>query len=363
MHGKTMRRVLVPLLALVVLSLVLASAVSARSGARTATKPTAAQMRAVASKLIADARKVGTLNFYTSVDPTTSQVLANAFGKKYGIKVTFTRLTSGPIAARYDAEAQAGTFNADAVVISNPPFFADALSHGWMLPLKTWKDAPNLYYLPQKFKFYGSVGLGISRVNGVIINTNTVTGSNVPATWQDLLNPRWAGRMIIGDPRTVPVNMGLWQVLRKKYGDAFLRGIASQHPRVVASMVTGAQLVAAGEADVAVGANIGHITPLLTASPNAPAKLITPQGIDAGFTWNIGISAHSPNPAAGLLFVNWLLSGQGQQIFNSTGQVPTLPGVKPPPDADPLTSKYVTVSSAVSPANQAQILSLLGLTG
>lgn len=364
MSRNTKRHGLVALVVLAVVALSTAATGTAHelAPAAKAKPPTKQQLSAVGKELVAQARKVGSVHFYTSADPTTAQQVADAFGKQYGLKVTFTRLVSGPIAARYTAEAQAGNFTADAVIISNPPFFADAFSKGWMVRLRTWQDAPNLYTYPQKFKFYGSVGIGISRVNGVVINTNLLKGSDIPTTWRDLLDPRFQGKMIIGDPRTVPVNMGIWRLLQQAYGDDFLRGIARQKPRVVASMVTGVQNVAAGEAMVALGANIGHMTPLLTSAPNAPVRLTTPQGRDFGFTWNIGVSARSPNPAGGKLLANWLISPGGQRIFNKAGNVATLPGIRIA-DTEPLDAKYVTVSSSVSQANAAQILSLLGLSG
>lgn len=361
MRRTSIRGVLIVALALAVVSVSTASAGSVGGSSVAAKKPTKKQLKAVGAKLVADARRAGSIHFYTSADPVTAQKLADAFAKRYGVKATFTRAVSGPLAARYTAEAVAGNFVADAVIISNPPFFADAFQRGWTARMRTWEDAPSLYTLAKKFKFYGSVGIGISRVNGVVVNTNRLTGSSVPTTWQALTNERFQGRMIIGDPRTVPVNMGIWQLLRKTYGDGYLRSIAAQRPRVVASMVSGVQAVAAGEADVALGANILHMTPLLTSAPNAPVRLTTPQGPDFGFTWNAGVSARSPNPAGGKLFVNWLLTADGQRIFNEQGGVSVLPNVKIA-GSDPLGEKYITVNSSVSAANQAQILSLLGLS-
>lgn len=361
MRRRFIRGVLVVALAVAVVGVSLASAGSAGTDSATAKKPTKKQLKAVGAKLVADARRAGKIHFYTSADPVTAQKLADAFKKRYGVDATFTRAVSGPLAARYTAEAQAGNFVADAVIISNPPFFADAFERQWTVRLRTWQDAPSLYTLAKKFKFHGSVGIGISRVNGVVINTNRVTGSSVPTTWQSLTNERFQGRMIIGDPRTVPVNMGIWQLLRKTFGDQYLRSIAAQRPRVVASMVSGVQAVAAGEADVAIGANILHMTPLLSSAPNAPVRLLTPQTLDFGFTWNAGVSARSPNPAGGKLFVNWLLTPEGQRMFNEQGGVSVLPNIRIT-GSDPIGEKYITVSSNVSAANQAQILSLLGLS-
>ena len=107
-----------------------------------------------------------------------------------------------------------------------------------------------------------------------VINTNAVKGSDVPKTWTDLTSPRFKGRLIAGDPRTVPVNMGLWKILRATYGDSYLKAMAGQNIQWVASLVSGVQTVAAGERDAAMGANLLHMNPLLASAPTAPVSLV-----------------------------------------------------------------------------------------
>jgi iron(III) transport system substrate-binding protein len=346
---------------LTVAGVVLLSA-SAGSAGRTAAPPppTKKQLHDASAKLVAAARKVGTLNFYTSADQVTAQKLADAFGKKYGIKVTFTRLTSGPIAARYTAEAQSGNTAADVVMIADAPFFANALSQKWMMPINP-TTVPNVATIAKKFRFYGSAGIGISRLDGVVINTNAVKGGDVPKTWKDLTSSRFKGRLLAGDPRTVPVNMGLWKVLRATYGDDFVKAMGGQNIQWVASLVSGVQTVAAGERDAAMGANPLHMNPLLASAPTAPVQLLHMTGPDVGFVWNAGVSTKSPNPAAGQLFVTWLLSGQGQILFNGPGNNSVLPAVTIAGSA-PITDKFITLATNVSADKQQQILSLLGLT-
>jgi ABC-type Fe3+ transport system substrate-binding protein len=336
---------------------------NARPDADAAKPPSKAKLRANAKKLVADARKIGTLNLYTAADPSTSQTLATAFEKTYGIKVTFTSLTSGTIAARYSSEAQSGSVAADAILIADPLFFARALKSGWVAPMNV-NTIPNvgLSNLAKKFRFYGSVGVGISRVDGFVPNTNIVSQGDMPKTWTDLTKPRWKGKLISPDPRPIPVNMGLYQLLRVKYGDDYLRALGQQQMRPVPSMVTGVQLVAAGERDAAFGVNIAHMKPLLDSAPNAPVKLVPLQGINFGFNWTAGASVKSPNPAAGRLFVNWLLSPRGQIVFNGSQKTNgVLPNVKIP-GVPPLGDKFISLSTNVSADNQKKILSLLGLS-
>lgn len=364
LQGRGLRRGVLIAAILVAVAATVAALTTSTAGAQrqaTAPKPpTPKQLHDETAKLVAAARSVGTLNFYTSADQVTCQKLADAFGKKYGIKVTFTRLTSGPIAARYTAEAQAGKEAADAVMIADAGFFANALSKGWMQPVNA-TTVPNVATIAKKFQFYGSVGVGVSRLTGVVINTNNVKGADIPKTWSDLLKPRWKNKLLAGDPRTVPVNMGFWKQLRTTYGDSFVSGMGNQGIQWVQSLVTGIQSVAAGERDAAVGANELHMAPLLASAPNAPVKMIHLTGPDMGFVWNAGVSKSSPNPAAGQLFVNWLLSGQGQLLFNGIGNNSVLPNVTIK-GSSPLTSKFVTLQTNVGPTKQSQILSMLGLS-
>ena len=93
----------------------------------------------------------------------------------------------------------------------------------------------------------------------------------------------------------------------------------------------------------------------------APVKMIHLTGPDLGFVWNAGVSANSPNPAAGQLFVNWLLSGQGQLLFNGPGNNSVLPKVAIQGSA-PLSAKFITLQTNVGDAKKSQILSMLGLS-
>ena len=78
--------------------------------------------------------------------------------------------------------------------------------------------------------------------------------------------------------------------------------------------------------------------------------------------WNAGASKRSPNPAGARLFLNWLISAQGQVIFNTMQHTNgVLPNVKIP-GSEPLGEKFITLTTNVSPENQQKILSLLGLS-
>jgi iron(III) transport system substrate-binding protein len=298
------------------------------------------------------------------VDPTTAATLANQFQQLYGVPVKVTRLVSGPLTARYAAEAQAGKPVADVVIAANDPFFSDGLSQGWFLPM-TAKEVPNIAQVPKTFQYQGSVGVGTSRLNGVAVNTGVVSKADTPTTWQQLTDPKWKGKLVTDDPRTIPVVMAQWQALDQKLGDSYLKKIAQQDVEWAPSLVTGVQEVAAGERTAAFGINQGHVSPLIATAPNAPVtqpiNYLKP--VDLGFAWNAGVSKNSANPAGGRLFINWLLTDQGQQLFNGATLSPSvLPNITIP-GAPPITKNFVdlTTHENTPTTQQTHILTLLGL--
>src|SRR5712691_13488724 len=71
-------------------------------------------------RLSAKAREEGTLTFYTSMATTESGPLAQAFEKKYGVKVQLWRALSENVLQRALTEARGGRRNMD-VVETNAP--------------------------------------------------------------------------------------------------------------------------------------------------------------------------------------------------------------------------------------------------
>jgi len=302
------------------------------------------------------------LNIYTSVNETTMKELAKAFEAKEGIKVTYTRLVTGPVVARYTAEATNGTPGADVVILGNEPFFADGLSKGWFRDV-TPATVPNAKDLAPEYQFKGSLGVGLQRLDGVVVNADNVKPEDAPKTWNDLLDPKWKGKIVANDPRAIPIIMAQYQELGKKLGDQFLAGLGKQDIQWSASGLAGVQAVAAGERGVMIGANDGFIIPLLATAPNAPiSKLAILSDAHLGYAWNAGVSAKSANSENGMKFLDWLLTPEGQQIFNGPSKTPAvLAGVTiagafaPEPD-------FVVLSATVTPEDQKHVLTLLGLS-
>jgi len=337
------------------LSACASSASSSASGA-----DASATASASGSSLISQAKQEGTLSIYWAVDSVTAQNVASAFKSAYGINLTYDRIPdSGTLRTRYFAEAQAGAPGADIIITTDTPTLDAAVQKGYMLPVSQW-DAPDISQVPSAFVAADFVTAGLFTLNNVVINTTNVKPGEYPTTWQDLTKPMWKGQLISDDPRLVDTTMSIFAELDQLYGDSYIKALGAQKLTYVQSLVSGAQSVAAGEKLGAFGIGQIHINPLLQSAPNAPIKLIKLSGPVFGAEWDVGLSAKAKNPAAARLFIDWLFSAAGQQVFNKIIGPSVLPNVSIA-GFPALGNNYARLEP-VNSAGQTKLLGLLGLS-
>src|SRR5262245_10547832 len=141
--------------------------------------------------LIAAAKKEGELNWYTTqIIPQFARPAADAFQKKYGIRVNIVRGDSVEIAVRLVNESKANRMVAD-------------LYDGTGTTTVLKKEGAALKWLPDAAKrwpqeLFDAEGYWIANnlyVHTPAFNTNLVPRGTEPKTFQDLLDPKWKGKM------------------------------------------------------------------------------------------------------------------------------------------------------------------------
>jgi iron(III) transport system substrate-binding protein len=142
-------------------------------------------------RLVEGARREGELTFYTSAPVDDMAVLTEAFEKKYGVKVKIWRAGSENVLQRAVTEARAGRFDVD-IIDTNGPEMESLHREKLLQEVKS----PHLADLiPQAIMPHREwVG---SRLNIFVAayNTKLVKKEELPKTYEDLLNPRWKGRL------------------------------------------------------------------------------------------------------------------------------------------------------------------------
>jgi iron(III) transport system substrate-binding protein len=325
----------------------------AATSAPAASQPTAAPAAGAGgggeAALVSAAKSEGRGSLYFSIDPTNTQATLDAFNSKYGIQVDGQRLTSGPLAQRFSAEQQAGNVVADLLINSDPAFMEDAASKGWITRVE---GLPQLASWPKEFVRDSYVTVAIVP-SSLLWNTTLVSAADAPKSWQDVLDPKWKGKIILLDPRGAPPVLEFLLLMRQTYGDDFLRKLGAQQPQLVASAVTASQQVAAGAAAIEIPAVHATLAPLL--AQNAPIQegFFTPT---TGANSQAALVARAPHANVGKLLLNYMMTPEGQALMNKDAwsPLPDIPGTRPQIQTAPsLTAQAMT--------QQSEIVALLGL--
>jgi iron(III) transport system substrate-binding protein len=143
-------------------------------------------------------------------------------------------------------------------------------------------------------------------------------------SYDDLLNPKWKGKIAILDPRTPGSGESTWAFLWKIKGEQFLTKLAAQDMLVGRNLRQLAEAVARGKSALSIG--VSYYTYLPFVKSGLPVKPITT--IKEGFyastgSGNAALIKDAAHPNAAKVFVNWLLSKEGQTVFTKALGQPT----------------------------------------
>ena len=256
--------------------------------------------------LIDGAKKEGQVTFYTSNTWMATHV-AQEFGKKYPfIKANVYRSDSKELLKRVTEEAAAGHQIAD-VVETSPDYMALLQSTGLFQEFLS----PELAGYDDDTRAKGKKGVlyGNSRELYISLgyNTKIIAAADVPKSMKDLLDGKFKGKMSIAGTTTGTQWIG---AIIETFGMEFLEKLAAQEINV--QNISGAalsQLVASGE--VPISPTIFNSTITVAKQKGAPVewKPIDPV---IGTTGMSGLVGKAPHPHAGLLFLDYLFSKEGQ---------------------------------------------------
>lgn len=264
-------------------------------------------------RLVALAKKEGELSVY-HVYPNLPAVM-NAFTAKYGIKVKAWRSSSEGVLQKLTSEARANRFEAD-VVQNNAPENEAAHREKLLLEVRSpWLKDIAPAASPAHKEWVGIT----SDLFVAAYNTAKVAKDELPKTYQDLLDPRWKGRLGIevddqGWYNTLAATMG-----EKETNKLFGEVVATNGMSVRKGHSLLTNLVASGE--VPLGLTVYSWIPEQVKQKGAPIEVLALQPVIAQFS-TIAIPRRAPHPYAALLFYDFML-GEGQQLLASQKYVPT----------------------------------------
>jgi iron(III) transport system substrate-binding protein len=145
-------------------------------------------------------------------------------------------------------------------------------------------------------------------------NSRQVKRAEAPKTYEDLLNPKWKNVMGIDNTK-----IEWFSMLLKLKGRPFMEKLAAQNAQIMAGNTNLLNLLAAGEFAIMAGVYEYSVDNLKT--KGAPVDWI---GLAPVITYTVAASLPSqpPHPFAAKLFIEWLLTKEGQEVINQYGRVP-----------------------------------------
>jgi iron(III) transport system substrate-binding protein len=306
------------------LSLLAALSVGVDLAAAAAVADIANYRKSDRQKILEDgARREGQLLWYTSLiikDRARPQV--DAFRKRYPfINVDIVRLDSAQMIIRVAEEYKAGRHDVDFFEASFP-----AMVHMRLEKILQPFWSPQLDAIPKEYIAPDRSFAG-DRMNplGLAYNTNRISKDQAPRTFEDLLTPKWKSQISTQDTSQAIQYMGA--VLNTK-GLEYVKRLAQQDVTVY-SMSSRAvvNLVVSGEAVMTLPASVGHV--MLDKQKAAPVEWVALEPVPTAQGY-VALASKPPHPHAAMLFIDFLLSEEGQQIYVKTEEGAVRKGVTNP---------------------------------
>lgn len=261
--------------------------------------------------------------YHTSTNPDMFAI-ANGFKKKYPFaEVEGYRGTGEKLLQKITTEVKAGQAFADVYMISG---------------LQTWilKDLGllSIYRSPERDKVQPALRDQQGYWTGVYwnlevlgYNTKLIQEKDIPRKWEDLLAPRWKGQIGLEEDDVYWYTMML-RLLGEEKGKNYARQLAKQQLQIRAGHSLVAQLLAAGEFQLTPTLRVQTAEDLK--SRKAPVEWAAIEPLTPNPPVALSLAKQPPRPNVAKLYVDFVLSQEGQKILASFKRNPTRTDVDPP---------------------------------
>jgi ABC-type Fe3+ transport system substrate-binding protein len=289
--------------------------------------PAAAQGQSEWEKVLAAGRKEGKVVVNVPPSAELRKALDETFRQKFGIEMEIVLSDSAHTVKRAADEFKAGVRYFDVITST-----WDSLSHSllpmgaveplepfWILPEvkdpanwwggHIWTDAAKRYaYSPYAYM-----------LDNAWYNTAQAKAEDL-TTYDDWLDPKWKGKIGLWDPRTGGgAALGLWGYLWLTKGEPYLRKLAQQNLLIIQDRRLLADSLARGKIAMAVGATYYSYASFIKAG--LPVKPLPPSKEGTFVSLGNGgpvVMKNPVHPNATKVYVNFLLSKEGQQLYTKT---------------------------------------------
>ena len=269
--------------------------------------------------------QTNTINFYSSmVLDVVEPIIAEFHARHPDVRVDLLYSGSVELEQRIFAEIEAGDLRADVIWAANPALFLNLKEAGWLQRY----DSPHAEALmpglkdPDHYFFAGRV-----HHMGIGYNTRQVAADQVPQTWGEFLE--WGPRAAMASPLHSGTNFNLM--------GAFVQNDAIGWDWFEQARAKGVQVVR-GTGDVTRGLTSGEFAVIkgidyimaAEAAKGAPVAFAFPSDGVLALPSPLAIGKNARNPDGARLFLDFILSPEGQQVLVDRFFMPVRTDIEPP---------------------------------
>jgi iron(III) transport system substrate-binding protein len=275
-------------------------------------KAAAPEPTAITPGLIEAANKEAKVILYSSMDLPVGEKLGKAFEAKYpGIAVQIERSGSERLFQRVAQEFGSDIHAADVINSSDASHFISWKKNGWTAPFVSEDIAQ--HFLPEFRDPEGMSATSRIYLSSIAYNTNLVKPEDAPKSFADLLDPKWAGKMVKGHPAYSGTIMTATFQMVREFGWEYFEKLSKQRVMQVQSSTDPPKKLALGERAVMADGNEYGV--VLLKEAGQPVEPIYPSEGAPTISGPTGIFASAPHPNAARLFQAWLHTRETQQFF------------------------------------------------
>jgi iron(III) transport system substrate-binding protein len=287
-------------------------ALAAGSVFATPVRAAAPPAQAITPALIAAAQKEGKCSFYTAMDLQFAEQIGKQFEAKFpGISVKVERSGAERVFTRIAQEYQSNIHAVDVVNTSDMAHCIVWQRNKWLaayLPEDVAKHYDKAYYDANGFDVITRI-----LVSPIAYNTDLVKKEDAPKSFADLLDPKWAGKMVKAHPAYSGTIMNSTFQVARDLGWDYFEKLAKQRVMQVQSATDTPKKIALGERAVMVD-GAGYLV-IREKEAGRPVEIVYPAEGTPLASGPSAIFARAPNPNAARLFFNWMHSREGQQLI------------------------------------------------
>ncbi len=283
-------------------------------------------------KTLAEAKNEGTVVIASSMGPQERQALQKGLADKYGINLEVTAARPAQFIPKIQAERRAGIYSTDALVAGISTVMTTLAPDGDLESLDPFLILPEVknekLWFEGRLRFvdkgHNLLGMVAVPKRPIALNRDLVKPTEIQS-YRDLLDPKWKGKIEFSDPTIGGGGNATFQAIGEYIMDLeYLKQLGNQQLILVRDDRQMVEWVARAKYPVLIGYSEVYVSEFVAAG--APIFVTTPkEGTYATISgFGLSVLKNAPHPAATRVFINWILSKEGQTVLSQAAMVPSL---------------------------------------